>query len=65
MFKLLFICNYVCGVGWEQNFVLNNKYDQLLSHFKLKMLFQSDMYISFQVIYVIKIVFFLNFVENL
>ena len=29
--NFLFNQNFVCGVGREQNFVLNNKYDRLLS----------------------------------
>ena len=43
--------------------VFNNKYDQLL-FFTLKLLFESELYITFQVIY-IDIVFWLNFVSSL
>ena len=60
----LFKQNFVCGVGREQNYVLNNKYDQLL-FFTLKLLFESELYITFQVIYMINIVFCFNLVENL
>ena len=49
-------------MGREQNFVLNNKYDQSFSYFELKMLFQSDLYDTFPVINVKVIVIFLNFV---
>ena len=44
-------------------FDLNNKYDKL----QLKLLFQNDfyLYITFQVIYVIKMIFFFNIVDNL
>ena len=40
----------------KQNFVLNNKYDQLLSFFTSKLLFNSDLFITFQVI--LKMFFF-------
>ena len=54
LFKRIF----ECGVGREQN--IANYY-----LFKLKLLFQSELYITFLVICVIKMVFFLNFVDNL
>ena len=42
-------------------FVLNNKYDKFfLSFFMLKLLFQSDLYITFQNIYMRKMVFFFS-----
>ena len=43
--------NFVCGVGREQNFVLNNKYDQLLPFLRYNCylrvnctLYNSDVY---------------------
>jgi len=33
MFNVYFKRNFVCGVGREQNFGLNNKYDKLLSNY--------------------------------
>ena len=47
----------------EQNFVLNNKFDQSISYFELKLLFQSYLYDTFPVINVKVIVIFFNFVD--
>ena len=43
---------------------LINKFDQL-NLLTLELLFQNDLYITFQVIYVIKMIFFFYFVDNL
>ena len=42
---------------WGGDFGLNKNYDQLLSFITLKLLYQNDLYSTFQVIYVKKIIF--------
>ena len=54
----LFKLNFVCGVGRDLNFVLNNKYDQL--SFTLKVLFESELYSTFQIIYMKNTMFSCN-----
>ena len=60
--EFVFICNlknifsvkafkeFCVWVGEGTNFVLNNKHDQLLSFFTLKLLLKSDLYSTFQVL---------------
>ena len=52
-------------MGREQNFVMDNQYVKLSYFFTLKLLFESDLYNTFQDIYVIYIEFFVNFGDNL
>ena len=56
----LFKRNFMCEVGREQNFILNGKYDKLLS-FHVKIAISTDFYDTFRVIYVINIVNFLHY----
>ena len=57
----LFKQKFLRWVETEQNFDLNNKYELLLYFFTLKLLFESELYSTFQVIYMKSIVFFLQF----
>ena len=55
---LLGINNFEFKYIIYQNLVLDNKYDKLyIISFTLKLLFESELYSTFQVIYIINIVF--------